>query len=156
MKSFLAGLSLFVASSACAIAAESVQQCMVHAKILQNPCALAGAAAVCMQSYFDELTAEANACRDEAALKALPGPEYAACQAALILGLRDQVEICREEADGLSDRDDLLAARVGAGAANGCNALVEEAKAICRDNAAKFSSNLAQTAADAACDAAGL
>jgi hypothetical protein len=156
MKSALIGIALFSFSAVAAVAEDSIEECMVSAKVLQNPSALAGAAEVCMQNYFDVLSAEANECREQAATKKLSGPELAACQATLILGLRDQIETCREQAEDLSGEDNALASQVGAGAINGCEQLVEQSKKICRDNATKFSSGLGQSTAEGACKAAGL
>ena len=156
MKSLLISLALFLSSAFAAVASNSVEECMDRVKVLQNPSALVGAAQICMQNYFDALSAEADDCREEAATKKLSGPELAACQATLILGLREQVEICREQAEGLSSEDNAFASQVGAGAINGCDKLVEQSTKICRDNAAKFSSGLGQSTAEGACKAAGL
>ncbi len=156
MRALLIGLALVLSSGIAAVAANSIEECMVRAKVVQNPSALAGAAEVCMQNYFAVLSAEADDCREEAATKKLSGPELAACQGTLILGLREQVEMCREQAEGLSSEDNALASQVGAGAIKGCDQLAEQSRKICRDNAGKFSSGLGQSTAEGACKAAGL
>ena len=135
--------------------ATPVQECMVKAKIFQNPSALAGAAEICMQGYFASLEAQAKACRADAATKTFADASYAACQASLIFDLREQVDICKDEArDLLTDKNDLTV-RVSEGANSGCTKLAEQATEICRDNANKFS-GLAQSAAMTACEGAGL
>ena len=154
MKKTLTSLVLF--SAFCMnVNADPVQECMVKAKIFQNPSALAGAADVCMQGYFDSLKAEADTCRADAAAKTFVDAEYAACQGSLILGLRDQIRICEDEAKGLLKEKDELTTRVSAGAATGCEKLSEQATEICRENANKFA-GLAQSAATTACKTAGL
>jgi hypothetical protein len=135
--------------------ADRVQECMVKAKIFQNPSALAGAADVCMQEYFDGLKAEADACRVDASTKTFVDVEYAGCQGSLILGLRDQIGICKDEANGLLKENDELTARVSAGAGAGCEKLSEQVTEICRENANKFT-GLARSAATTACKTAGL
>jgi hypothetical protein len=57
MKLIIPALALFIASVTGA-QANSIPAFMVHAKTLQNPSALAGAAEVCMSVYFDGLRAE--------------------------------------------------------------------------------------------------
>lgn len=156
MKSLIATLIIICSSAVAAGAANSIEECMVHAKALQNPSALTGAAEVCMQNYFDVLSAEADDCRAEAAEKTLSGPELAACQADLILGLRDQLEMCTDEAEKLGETGNELAVQVGVGANQGCDRLRQQSEKICRDNAAKFSSSIAQSTAEGACKAAGL
>ncbi len=135
--------------------ADLVQECMVKAKIFQNPSALAGAADVCMQGYFDSLKAAAEACRADAATQTFVDASFAACQASLIFGLMDQVGICRDEAKNLLKAKDELTNRVSTGAGAGCVKLVEQATGICRENANKFT-GLAQSAATSACKSAGL
>ena len=154
MKTPILGVALLVASLTAA-QANSLPACMVHAKTLQNPSALAGAAEVCMGIYCDELSAAAEVCRVEAAAKALPGAEFAACQATLIIGLRKQIETCRIEANSLSGENSDLIARVTSGAEAGCSALTRQATQLCRDNARTFS-GVAKAAAETACEAAGL
>ena len=154
MKKISASLVLFGAFCMNANA-DPVQECMVKAKIFQNPSALAGAAEVCMQGYFDSLKAEADACRADAAAKTFVDAEYAACQGSLILGLRDQVGICNDEAKGLLKEKDELTTRVSTGAGAGCEKLAQQATEICRENANKFT-GLAQSAATTACKTAGL
>ena len=156
MKTLLTSLVLFLSSALAAVAANAVEECMVRVKVLQNPAALVGAAEICMQNYFDALSDEADNCRQEAANKKLSGAELAACQATLILGLREQVETCRDQAEDLSGDANPLVSQVGAGAISGCDQLVEQSGKICRDNAAKFSSGLVQSTAEGACKAAGL
>lgn len=135
--------------------ADPVQECIVKAKIFQNPSALAGAADVCMQGYFDSLKAAADACRADAATKTFVDAEYAGCQGSLILGLRDQIGMCRDEAKRLLKEQDELTTRVSAGAGAGCEQLSNQATEICRENANKFT-GLAQSAATTACKTAGL
>ncbi len=154
MKSILLSFAL-ISVSVTGANANSVPECMVHAKTLQNPSALAGAAQVCMTVYFDSLRTEAEACRAHAEKKTLPGAEFAACQATLILGLRDQIDTCHREASNLYREGDELTARVSGGAKSGCFGLSEQATKLCRDNAEKFS-GLAEAAAEGACEAAGL
>ncbi len=136
-------------------AADPVQECVVKAKTFQNPSALAGAAELCMEGYFESLESDATACRTEAATKPLAGAEFAACQASLILGLRNQIDVCQREARSLLKESDDMTMRVKSGAGVGCNRLVQRATEICRENAAKFS-GLAESAATTACEAAGL
>lgn len=136
-------------------AADPVQECVVKAKTFQNPSALAGAAEICMQGYFDSLEADASACRTEAETKPLAGAEFAACQASLILGLRNQIDLCQQEAGSLLKESDELTMRVKSGAGSGCERLVQQAYGMCRASAAEFS-GLAESAAITACEAAGL
>jgi len=154
MRAVMVSLAILASTGAVATA-ESVPECMVHAKILQNPSALAGAAEFCMQTYFGNLKADADACRAEAAAKPLAGAELVACQAALIFGLHDQIELCRQEANDLKGANNELATQVGLGADIGCDSLVKQAAEICGDSAKKFN-GLAQSAAESACEAAGL
>jgi hypothetical protein len=128
---------------------------MVKAKTYQNPSAMAGAADICMQGYFDSLKADADACRAEASTKTFADASYAGCQASLILALRKQIGVCRDEAEDLLKEKDDLTALVKQGAGAGCEKLVDQAAEICRDNANKFS-GLAQSAAMTACEQAGL
>lgn len=154
MKTAILGFALFAMSVTAALAS-SVPACMVHAKTLQNPSALAGAAEVCMAVYFEELSVAAEECRVEAAVKPLAGAEFAACQATLILGLRKQIEMCRTEANSLSGENSNLIADVAGGAESGCSTLSRQATQLCRDNARTFS-GVAEAAAETACEAAGL
>lgn len=153
MRKSVIGLFCIVLSALSA-QADTVQDCMLKAKIFQNPSALAGAADLCNQAYFENLKDMADTCRAEAATKTLPGAEYAACQASLILGLDRHVRICEEEAEGLLEGGDALTAQIKAGAASGCRQLVGQATEICRENANKFT-GLAQSAATSACEVAG-
>ncbi len=135
--------------------ADPVQECMVKAKVFQNPSALAGAANFCMQGYFDSLKAAADACRADAATKTFVDASYAGCQASLIFGLREQIGICKDEAKDLLKEKDELTNRVSAGAGAGCEKLTEQAAGICRENANKFT-GIAKSAATSACETAGL
>ncbi len=135
--------------------ASSLQECMVQAKMFQNPSAMAGAADICMHIHFENLNTAADTCRSEASTKTIPGASYAACQTSLIFDLVGQVNDCEDEADDLLQGEGEVLEAVKQGAITGCERLAERAAAICRENADKFHV-LAKSAAMSACEQGGL
>lgn len=135
--------------------ASPLQECMGQAKMFQNPSAMAGAADICMHIHFENLKTAADTCRTEASTKTIPGASYAACQTSLIFDLVGQVDDCEKEAQELLQGEGEVLEAVKQGAITGCESLAENAAAICRDNANKFS-GIAQSAALSACEQAGL
>lgn len=135
--------------------ASSLQECMVQAKMFQNPSAMAGAADICMHMDFENLKIDADSCRSEASTKTIPAASYAACQTSLIFDLIGKVDDCEDEAEELLQGKGEVLKAVKQGALAGCERLAERAGEICRENANKFS-GISQSAAVTACEQAGL